>query len=120
MRFAMGYLAARLGKDQPTAQDRDELIARFVEALSDRVDPQAIYLFGSILSPDFTYASDIDAAVIFADANQAKKASAKIFAPPCLVDWPYDVLIYSAQEFAKKAEIGGICQVIKETGRRMR
>lgn len=113
----MGYLAARLGKDQPTKAEREQLINTLRDTILCRCAPQAIYVFGSILGEQFSRASDIDCAVIFADRTALTSGRKQLFCNPPLVDHPYDVLLYDQVEFARKANEGGICQVIQDSGR---
>ena len=112
----MGYLASRLGKDQPTAIERQQIILALRDAILARCSPVNIIIFGSILSDHFTYASDIDCAVIFADRSALAQGRKRLYAPPVLLDIPYDFLLYEQKDFAHKTAEGGICQVIQETG----
>ncbi len=113
----MGYLAARLGKDQPTEAEREQLILALKEAILLRCSPSAIIVFGSILGHGFTHASDVDCAVIFPDRAAREQGRKRLYSPPSLLNIPYDLLLYEAAEFVRKADCGGICQVIQETGR---
>ena len=113
----MGYLAARLGKDQPTSVDREQLILALREAILRRCTPQLIIVFGSVLGEGFTRASDIDCAVIFKDRESLSIGRKVLYQGPSLLDHPYDLLLYESTEFLRKASEGGICQVIQESGR---
>lgn len=113
----MGYLAAKLGKDQPSEAEKLRIISDLREAILARVTPQAIIVFGSILGEGFTHASDIDCAVIFADHLALKSGRKQLFCAPLLIDMPYDLLLYGEAEFRRKSTEGGICQVIRESGR---
>jgi predicted nucleotidyltransferase len=116
---SMGYLAARLGKDQPTKAERDALIETARAEVLRRCRPRAIYVFGSILEETFTRASDIDIAVVFRTAADRDRARKALFAAPPLVAAPYDLLLYDESSFERKADQGGICQVIRETGKKI-
>lgn len=115
----MGYLAARLAAEQPTAQERDALVEALKTAVLGRCQPCSIYLFGSSLGSAFTNASDIDLAVIFEDQGRLEEARTRLFSAPSLIPAPYDLLLYEQSEFERRAERGGICQVIKETGKKL-
>jgi predicted nucleotidyltransferase len=113
----LGYLAAKLGKDQPNEAEKLRIIGALRDAILARVTPQAIIVFGSILGEDFTHASDIDCAVIFADRLALQDGRKKLFCAPLLIEMPYDLLLYDQAEFRRKSMEGGICQVIGESGR---
>jgi predicted nucleotidyltransferase len=87
------------------------------DAILSRVTPEAIIVFGSILGDGFTHASDIDCAVIFADRSALQSGRKQLFRAPLLIDMPYDLLLYDQAEFDRKSIEGGICQVIRESGR---
>lgn len=113
----MGYLAAKLGKDQPNETEKLRIISDLRDAILGRVTPQTIIVFGSILGEGFTHASDIDCAVIFADRLGLQTGRKQLFCAPLLIDMPYDLLLYDQAEFSRKSIEGGICQVIRESGR---
>lgn len=115
----MGYLAARLGPDQPSPRQIEHLIGELKQAILTRVQPEGIFVFGSAAWGPFTQASDLDFAVIFASDEALSTARKRLFKSPPLIPWPYDLLLYTAEEFARKANEGGVCQVILERGRRL-
>src|SRR4051812_35644954 len=114
----MGYLAARLGADQPTQEDRDEIVEKATKAILSRCDPSAIFIFGSVLRSDFSRASDVDIAVIFSDQEELKRARSHLYRSPPLLSLPYDLVLFEGVEFERKSGQGGICQIIKETGKK--
>jgi len=113
----LGYLAARLGKDQPSKTEREQLILALSTSILQRCAPVRIIFFGSVLGESFTHASDIDCAVIFANRAELILGRKKLYASPLLIDHPYDLLLYEQADFLRKSNEGGICQVIQETGK---
>jgi predicted nucleotidyltransferase len=113
----MGYLAASLGSDQPTAEEVATLVDGLKQAILARCRPLAICLFGSAADGTLTRASDLDVAVILPNGHDVRAAKADLFRGPPLVLVPYDLLVFEQSEFERKAVEGGICQVIKDTGK---
>ena len=117
MGSGLGYLADRLGINQPSDAEREQLILTLRDSILRRCSPQQIIVFGSVLGKAFTHASDLDCAVIFADRVSLNLGRKKLYCAPSLIDYSVDLLLYEQTEFLRKAGEGGICQVIQETGR---
>lgn len=112
----MGLLEARLGK-QPPVEEVENKIREIVKRILGVSSPSQIYLFGSALTSEFTYASDLDFAIIFFSEEEKRVARKNIYGKNLSEGIPADYLCFSQAEFEKRASQGGVCQVIRETGR---
>jgi len=109
---------AFLKKRIPYDDVRQEVEASITK-VADEINPYAIYLFGSLARDEFTDQSDIDLLIIthsVDDIRAARKAVAKIRP---FSRFPVDVVWMSRDDFVKRANIGGIAQIVKEEGRLM-
>jgi hypothetical protein len=113
----MGLLAARLSQAQPR---KDETAAEVNAVLSGIVrfgHPLQVFLFGSALTEQFTWASDLDFVVLFRDQESKALGRERI-----LLNGPYskrsvDYLFCTEEEFQARAAVGGVYAVVKKNGR---
>ena len=82
----------------------------------ERVTPLSVYAFGSSTGESRHAGSDLDICVVLPDGFCLKQARKKLFISP-LTALPLDLLLYEESDFLKRADTGGICQVILEDGR---
>lgn len=113
----MSLLSANLGAKQPTSQDIQNQVQLLISAVLERCSPLRIYLFGSALSGAFTHASDIDLVLIFADHKSLTLGRAQLYGHGPLSNRPYDLLLYTQEEFNEKAKNGGVCFHVGHTGK---
>lgn len=100
-------------------EDQESLIKAFKQVLVGLPGIRALYLIGSASRLEMTDASDLDFVAIF-DTHLERENSKKLFYNnPRPVDWPSDVLWYLQDEFERRANLGGICQVTRDDGIRL-
>lgn len=95
----------------------DSLILSKLKWILDGCDPSRVFLFGSAARGELTDHSDFDFAVLFATAPQLRDARKTLFARPRTDDWPQDILLFVKEDFERKKEIGGVCEIIAEEGK---
>ena len=79
--------------------------------------PDRVYVFGSAARHQLTEDSDLDFAIVFAnesELNIQQKAISQRRRPDM---WPRDLLFFTAEEFDRKSQVGGVCMIIVEDGR---
>ena len=79
--------------------------------------PERIYVFGSAARGEMNEASDVDLAVVFQTEAEDKAARKAILCRPRDDEWPQDILFFTADEFDRKALVGGVCMIIAQEGR---
>ncbi|MBM3381723.1 MAG: nucleotidyltransferase domain-containing protein [Betaproteobacteria bacterium] len=108
---------ARMTAEYRSRDSTDELVTKAVDWLLSRHHPRAIWLFGSASRYEMTEFSDLDIAVIFDSEEELKKARvAKIFSLSQSIHWPVDLLLMTHQHFLHRANVGGVCEIIKDEG----
>lgn len=81
------------------------------------IRPSAVVAFGSAARNELREDSDIDLAVLFPDENSLRIGRRAVHTAAREDLWPLDMLFYTQREFRSRAEIGGVCMVIREEGR---
>lgn len=78
--------------------------------------PRRIIVFGSAARGELREDSDIDIALLFADAESLSVAKKAVYASPRTDFWPVDLLFYTEEEMQSRARIGGVCMLIRDEG----
>lgn len=113
----MGILAATL-KKRHLNSDQFESISRLVrERILSVSTPQIIYIFGSYARGLVSESSDLDIAIIFEKPEEVKEQKKRILNGKLFLDYSTDCLFFSKVDFEKKAQLGGVCLVIKAEGK---
>lgn len=108
---------ARMTAEYQSRAATDELVKKAVDWLRSNYQPRAIWLFGSASRYELTEFSDLDIAVIFDSEEELKKArSERIFLLSQSIQWPVDLLLMTQQHFLQRANVGGVCEIIKDEG----
>lgn len=83
----------------------DEVIAKMVDAIVAEVQPEQVYLFGSRARGEAREDSDVDLLVVerepFGGGRSRLRETNRIYRALSAFRVPADVLLYSADEFAK-------------------
>lgn len=90
-----------------------------IEKIRAAINPEAIYLFGSLARDEFTDQSDIDLLIVMNQPSQIKLARQKVAKLRPLSRFPMDIIWMSADDFNRKSQTGGVAQIVKEEGRLM-
>jgi predicted nucleotidyltransferase len=97
--------------------ETDQIIQKAVDWLRIKIQPKSIWLFGSASRYQLTQYSDLDIAVIFESDEELKKArSGGIFQLSQAIQWPVDLILITQTRFIERANIGGVCEIIKDEG----
>jgi len=75
-----------------------------------------IYLFGSFLTGQFYDCSDLDVAVIHSGRLSTMEFLRRVYKQGSICDWPLDLLVLPKRFYDEQKNIGGVCQVINESG----
>lgn len=102
-----------------SADDAERLIARCRELILQRIQPEAIYIFGSAARGELTSASDLDVAIILPSQGAIRNARKVLCGVSAALGWSLDVLYYTPSLLECGAEIGGICEIIVGEGRKI-
>ena len=102
-----------------SADDAERLISRCRELILQRIQPEAIYLFGSAARGELTTASDLDVAIILPSQDAIRNARKKLCGVSAALDWSLDVLYYTPELLESGAEAGGVCEIIVGEGRKI-
>lgn len=103
-------------KRKLTAAEADNLIAGVVGKISGVIHPVAILLFGSAARKELTDQSDIDLLIVMPDASSLNPARKQVARIRGQFGVPVDLVWMSADEFHRRAAIGGVAQVASEEG----
>ena len=79
--------------------------------------PLRILVFGSAARGELREDSDVDIALVFADEQTMGTARKAVARSPRTDLWPVDLLNFTQDEFQARAEIGGVCMLIRDEGR---
>ena len=90
-----------------------------VRIVAKTIKPNALYLFGSAARNEFSDQSDIDLLIITEFAGDIKGNRLAIAKIRPFSKYPVDIIWMCRDDFNRKAEIGGIAQIVKEEGRLM-
>lgn len=97
--------------------EKDGLIQRLREVISNSVSPEKVILFGSILTEEFDEHSDIDVLVVFASKVEAKEGLRVLYRArselPCSVDF----ICVDRDHYERFSKMGGVCYVAATEGR---
>lgn len=104
--------ARRLGPDEIAG-----IISIKLAWILKAAQPYRVYIFGSAARGEMTEASDVDLAVVFRTEAEYKSSRKAILCRPRDDEWPQDILFFVADEFERKALVGGVCMIIAQEGR---
>ncbi|MFW5843663.1 MAG: nucleotidyltransferase domain-containing protein [Spirochaetota bacterium] len=79
--------------------------------------PSRIVAFGSAARGELREDSDVDIALLFRDEQTMSAAKRAIYASPRTDFRPIDLLFFTEEEFKSRAEVGGVCMLIRDEGR---
>ncbi|MCX6124515.1 MAG: nucleotidyltransferase domain-containing protein [Proteobacteria bacterium] len=109
----------KLVSNEVSPEDVAILVTQCREIILNRIEPTAIYLFGSAALGGFTTASDLDIAVVLESEEAIKIARKKLCGLAAALDCTVDILYYTPSSLAKGQQHGGICEVIISEGRKI-
>lgn len=113
----MGILAAKLAIHHISTAQFENIADAVRERLLSVCNPQMIYIFGSYGRGVVSSASDLDIAVIFEDSKDLIRQKKRVLNSKLFLDYSTDFLFFSAVDFENKAQIGGVCSLIKKEGK---
>jgi predicted nucleotidyltransferase len=113
----MGILATNLSRLNLSASQFEEIATLVRNRIINISSPQRIYIFGSYARGTPMESSDLDLAIIFENQELLKKNKKILLTSKLFLDYSVDYLFYTADVFEMKAEIGGVCSVIKNEGK---
>lgn len=108
---------------QPLSEaEQNEVLENKLRWLLDACEAEAslplrILVFGSAARGELREDSDVDIALVFADEQTMGKARKAVARSPRTDLWPVDLLYFTQKEFRTRAEIGGVCMLIRDEGR---
>lgn len=109
----------RITREKVSRRVVEAELKKMVNLLSHEAHPLAIYVFGSAARGEFTDQSDIDIMVIMASNEEIKKAREKLKKHYPLSKYPVDLVWMLDEQFSKKKNIGGLCMIVNEEGRKI-
>ena len=95
----------------------DRLVRERVAWILSACTPSRIFVFGSAASGAMHAGSDLDLLVILFDGSDVRAAERAILGRPPPHFVPMDLLVYDESTFERRAQIGGVCFIVKKEGK---
>ena len=99
--------------------ETQEIIQRKRDWILAAWRPREIWVFGSAAAGRLTEASDIDLAVICADAQSVRHAREAVYRQRRPDEWAQDIVFFEVDDFYERAQVGGLPMLIVEEGQRI-